>query len=103
MKGQFPREKHSRIINAHPKSGAMEISATDWMESPTREPRQGNAFSMFVIGGTCDELRAVFDELAGVEKDRATFIELHDVQFGTYGQFTDRYGVPWIFKWDKRE
>ena len=55
MKDQFPPEKHQRLINAHLKSGDLEISATDWMASPTFEPRQGNTYAIFVIGGTYDE------------------------------------------------
>jgi PhnB protein len=31
MKAQFPPEKHGRMINVHLKSGAIEISAADWM------------------------------------------------------------------------
>lgn len=42
MKDQFPPEKHGRIINAHLKSGAIEISAADWMASPTFDPILGN-------------------------------------------------------------
>jgi PhnB protein len=43
----------------------------------------------------------VFDKLAeGAEKER--FQGLHDLPFGTYGQFYDKYGVQWIFKGDKR-
>jgi len=102
MKDLLPPEKHNRIINAHLKSGDIEISATDWMASPEYEPKQGNTFAIFVIGEGYDELKAVFDELAkGAEKDR--FQELHQLPIGTYGQFFDRYGVHWIFKGDKKE
>ena len=101
MKDMLPPEKHSRIINAHLKSGDIEISATDWMASPDFEPIQGNTFAIFVIGGTYDELKAVFDRLAeGAEKDR--FQELHDLPIGIYGQFYDKYGIQWIFKEDRR-
>jgi PhnB protein len=101
MKGQFPKEKHERMINAHLKNGAVEISATDWMASPTFLPQQGNTFAIFVVGGKYDELKSVFDKLAaGAEKER--FQELHDLPFGTYGQFYDKFGVQWIFKGDKR-
>ena len=101
MKAQFPQEKHNRIINAHLKSGAIDISATDWMASPAFEPKQGNMFSIFVIGGTAGELKAVFDKLSeGANKE--WFQELHDMPFGTYGQFFDRYGVQWIFRGDKK-
>ena len=102
MKAQFPEEKHKRIINAQLKSGAIEISAADWMASPEYEPKQGNTFAIFVIGGSYDELKTVFDKLSkGADKD--WFQELHDMPFGTYGQFYDKYGVQWIFKGDKKE
>ena len=70
MKEQFPKEKHNRIINAHLKSGAIDISATDWMASPAFEPILGNMTAIFVHGGTYDELKAVFDKLAeGADKE----------------------------------
>lgn len=100
MKDLFPQEKHQRTINAQLKSGQIEISATDWMAAPAYMPKQGNMISIFVIGGTYDELKAVFDKLAeGASKDH--FQELHDMPFGIYGQFTDKFGIPWIFKGDK--
>jgi PhnB protein len=98
MKEMFPSEKHGRIINAHLKSGAVEISATDWMASPAFEPRLGNMSALFVTG-TDDEVKTVFDTLAvGAERER--FQEFHAMPFGTYGQFYDRYGVQWIFRGD---
>jgi PhnB protein len=101
MKDMFPPEKHNRIINAYLKSGAIEFSATDWMASPDFEPLQGNTTAIFVIGDAYDELKVVFDKLAvGCEKSR--FQDLHDLPFGLYGQFYDKYGVQWIFKGDKR-
>jgi PhnB protein len=99
MKDMFPPEKHNRLINAHLKSGAIEILATDWMASPAFEPIQGNTYAIFVIGGAYEELQTVFDKLKeGASKDRLQ--ELHDLPFGTYGQFYDQYGVQWIFKGD---
>ena len=101
MKDQFPPAKHDRIINAQLKSGAIEISATDWMASPAFEPVLGNMSALFVIGGDYSELRVVFDKLAqGAEKER--FQDLRDMPFGTYGQFYDRFGTQWIFKGDPR-
>ena len=104
MKGQFPPEKHSRIINAQLKSGAIEFSATDWMASPTLEPHQGNTVSLFIVGESYRELKTVFDKLAqGADQDQRTFQALHAVPFGSYGQFTDKYGVSWVFKGGKPE
>ena len=97
MKAQFPKEKHKRVINAHLKSGSIEISATDWMASPEFDPVQGNTCAIFVIGNTYGELKAVFDKLKdGDNNERLQ--ELHEMPFGIYGQFYDRYGVQWIFK-----
>lgn len=102
MKDMFPKEKWERLINANLKSGDIEISATDWMAAPTYEPKQGDTYAIFVIGGSYDELKVVFDKLAErAAKER--FQELHDMPFGTYGQFYDTYGVHWIFKGDKKE
>ena len=97
MKAQFPPEKYERIINAHLKSGAIEISATDWMASPEFEPLLGNMSALFVTASGYDELRPLFDKLAR-NADRARFQDLHEMPFGTYGQFYDRYGVQWIFR-----
>jgi PhnB protein len=102
MKDMLPPEKHERILNAHLKSGAIEISATDWMASPEYEPKQGDTFAIFVLGEGYDELNAVFDKLSeGAKKDR--FQELHQLPIGTYGQFFDRFGVHWIFKGDPKK
>jgi PhnB protein len=102
MKAQFPVEKHERIINAQLTSGAIHISATDWMAAPSLDPIRGNMSALFVTGGAYEELRTVFDKVAdGAEKAR--FQDLHEMPFGTYGQLYDRYGVQWIFKGDSRK
>lgn len=102
MKDMFPKEKWERLINANLKSSEIEISATDWMASPQYEPHQGDTTAIFVIGEGFNELKAIFDKLSvGSEKEK--FQDLHDLPFGTYGQFTDKFGVHWIFKGDKRK
>lgn len=63
MKNQFPSEKHERIINAHLKSGDIEISATDWMASPDFDPVKGNTFAIFITGNDYNEMKGVFDKL----------------------------------------
>jgi len=96
MKAQFPEAKHDRIINAQLRSGLLEISAADWMASPAFDPVLGNMSAVFVMGENA-ELKAVFDQLAeGADRER--FQELHEMPFGIYGQFYDRYGVQWIFR-----
>ena len=99
MKDQFPKDKHNRIINAQLVSGNIDISATDWMASPSLDPIQGNTFAIYVIGKPYEELKSGFDKLSvGAEKE--TFQDLHEMPFGMYGQFYDKYGVQWIFRGD---
>ena len=102
MKNLFPKEKWERVINANLKSGDIEISATDWMASPEFEPIQGNTFAIFVVGKSYDDLKTVFNKLKDGDNNKR-LQELHDMPFGTYGQFYDKYGIQWIFKGDKKE
>ena len=96
IKDHLPAEKHDRIINAHLKSGSIEISATDWMASPEFDPIQGNTFAIFVKGSDYDEMKRVFDKLKDGENN-SRLQDLHDMPMGKYGQFYDKFGVQWIF------
>jgi PhnB protein len=97
MKDQFAAEKHERIINASLVSGGIAISATDWMASPEFDPVLGNRSAIFVAGEGYDELKAPFDKLKD-GTNNSHLQELHDLPFGLYGQFFDRYGTQWIFR-----
>jgi PhnB protein len=101
MKDMQPPEKHDRIIYAELKSGEIDISATDWMASPEFDPLQGNTYAIYITGNGFDELKTVFDKLK--DGDNNTRLqELHEMPFGIYGQFYDKYGVQWIFKGDEK-
>ncbi len=96
MKAQFPPEKHDRIINAHLKSGAIEISASDWMAAPEFDPVHGNTFAIFITGDDYHEMKRIFDRLKdGTNNTRLQ--DLHDLPMGIYGQFYDKFGIQWIF------
>ena len=98
MKDQFPADKHDRIINAVLTSGAIAISATDWMASPDFDPVPGNTFAIYLTGSAA-ELVAPFGKLKD-GTNNTHLQELHDMPFGSYGQFYDRYGIQWIFRGD---
>ena len=102
MKNMLPQDKWERIINAHLKSGDIEISATDWMASPEFDPKQGNTYAIFVVGKGYEELKKVFDKLKDGENN-TRLQELHEMPFGIFGQFYDKFGVQWIFKGNKKE
>ena len=97
MKDMLPVEKHNRVINARLVRDGVDISATDWMASPEFEPLLGNMSAIFVTSDDQDELKTVFERLARGASER-WFQPLHEMPFGLYGQFFDRYGVQWIFR-----
>ena len=96
MKEFLPPDKHDRIINARLQSGAIDISATDWMASPAFEPVLGNMSAIFVTSDDREALGEAFGKLAAGGRSEF-FQDLHELPFGTYGQFFDRFGVQWIF------
>ena len=95
MKHQAPPAQHHKVVHAHLASGALELSATDWLHA-TRTPRQGNTVAMY-LQGTHDELRAIFDKLS-VGADPELLDDLREMPFGVYGHLADRYGVHWFFR-----
>lgn len=96
MKAQFPPEQHHKITYAYLKSGAVEFSATDWLD-PTHRPQQGNTTAMYVTGDGYDELLPIFNRLRD-GADAEFLVELREMPFGIYGRLTDRYGVGWFFR-----
>jgi PhnB protein len=101
MKDHMPPEQHAKVVYAHLQSGAMEVSATDWLH-PTRTPHQGNTVGLYINGGTYRQLRDIFDKLSqGADQDLLD--DLHEMPFGTYGHLADKYGVHWFFQGEKNQ
>ncbi|HEV2132904.1 MAG TPA: VOC family protein [Terracidiphilus sp.] len=90
MMADFQQE---RILNAHLKSGRIEISASDWLARDAK-PAPGNTVSMYLDGGTVAEVQAAFDRLSEGGEVRQS---LQQMFFGMYGALTDRFGVRWMF------
>ncbi len=101
MKVQYGPEQQDKIIYSQLISGAVEISATDWLHA-TRKPKQGNTAALRLHGGTYPELRAIFDKLA-VGADPSLLDDLRDLPFGSYGHLADKFGVHWFFQGDKKD
>jgi len=101
MKAQFPAEQHQKITNAILSSGAIELTATDWLH-PTRRLLQGNTTALYVTGNGYDELATIFEKLR-VDGDATLLVELREMPFGIYGRLTDRFGVEWFFRGAPRE
>lgn len=95
LRESFPESMHDRTINAHLVCEGLAISASDWMASDFR-PVRGNMSAIAVRGEPDEHFRDMFDALKDGENN-SHLQELHDLPFGLYGQFYDRYDVQWIF------
>ena len=92
-KDQMPPVQQEKAINAHLKSGNLEISASDWLRlDRTRVP--GNTVCLYLSGGSVEELLILFEKLsAGGEVTDP----LKKMFFGVYGALNDTFGVRWMF------
>lgn len=96
-KDRMPLSQQVKVVHACLSAGSLEISASDWLaldETPVR----GNTVSMFLSGGTFEDLKTLFDKLARGAKITNP---LKDVFFGVYGALNDRFGVRWMFQSNK--
>jgi PhnB protein len=98
-KDNMPPFQHDKALNAHLKSGAVEISASDWLR-PDRTPVRGNTVCLFLSGGTYAELKSLFEKLA-VGADVTD--PLQEMFFGWYGALNDKFGVRWMFHSNRQD
>jgi len=98
-KNFMPPSQHEKIVNAHLKSGNLEISASDWL-APDHNPVRGNTVCIFLHTETPEELQAAFAKLAaGADVTNP----LQQQFFGLYGALNDRFGVRWMFQSNHQE
>lgn len=98
-KDHMPAFQQSKIVNAHLKTGTIEISASDWL-MPDRTPVRCNTVCLFLHGETYAELKSLFDKLS----DGAHVTDpLKEVFFGYYGALNDKYGNRWMFQANKEQ
>jgi PhnB protein len=91
--------QQDKVINARLRSGALEISASDWLMSGVT-PVRGNTVCLYLSGGTREELKTLFTKLAeGAEVTNP----LKEQFFGVYGALNDKFGVRWMFQTNHRE
>lgn len=101
MKGQHPLEQQNKVVNARLISGAIDISATDWLH-PTRTPKQGNTVCLYISEATFTQLRDIFEKLSK-GADPTMLDPLRNMPFGSYGHLADKYGVHWFLTGEKQE
>ncbi len=94
VKDHMPAFQQEKALNARLRSGALEISASDWLR-PAQIPIRGNTVCLYLSGGTSQDLKTLFGKLAeGAEVTDP----LTEQFFGFYGALNDRFGVRWMFQ-----
>ena len=98
-KEQMQAFQQEKVLNAHLRSGELEISASDWLATQ-ENPIHGNTVCLFLNGGSLKGLKELFERLSeGAEITNP----LKEQFFGTYGALNDRFGVRWMFQTSSRE
>ena len=92
-KDQMPAFQQEKVLNAKLHSGALQISASDWLR-PEQTPIRGNTVCLYLSGGTFEDLSALFEKLShGADVTDP----LKKQFFGVYGALNDKFGVRWMF------
>ncbi len=96
MAAQMPAAEHKKILHASLKSGGISLMASD-MVGP-EGIQKGNAVSLTLACSSKAEIETFFSKLsAGGKVSHA----LKEEFFGTYGDLTDKYGINWMFNYEK--
>ena len=96
--GNFPPEAKDRVMHAAIiKNGGAIVMASDTM--PGSPFQQGNNFAICVAPETSEETDRLFGAFS--EGGKVT-MPLQDTFWGArFGQLTDRFGVNWMFNYEK--
>jgi PhnB protein len=95
---QMPAAQKDKIMHSTLEKDNIFIMASDWL-LPTEKPVKGNTINLCVTSSTGkQEIEGIFSKLS---KDGKVTYPLKEEFFGTYGAFTDKFGVNWMFQADK--
>ncbi len=94
MAAQMPPAMKSKIMHSVLNSPGIMIMASDMMEG---QAGKGNTVSLSITGATRKEIEPYFQKLS---KGGKVAHALKEEFFGTYGDFTDKFGVDWMLEAD---
>ena len=93
-KDRMAPSQQDKTVNAHLRSGPLEISASDWL-ALDQTPVRGSTVCLFLSGCTAEELKRLFEGLSGGAQITNPLTKQF---FGLYGALNDRFGVRWMFQ-----
>ncbi len=96
MASQMPADAQEKILHASLKNGGIALMASD-MVGP-EGVKKGNAVSLTLLCSSKAEIETFFSKLSAEGK---VAHPLKEEFFGTYGDLTDKYGINWMFNYEK--
>ena len=96
MAGQLPAAQHNHIMHGTLINKGIALMASDMM-SPDGVTH-GNAISLTLVCSNKAEIENFFSKLSAGGK---VLHALKEEFFGTYGDLTDKYGISWMFNYEK--
>jgi PhnB protein len=95
MASQMPPEMMDRVMHATLQSEDMVIMASDMLGQ--EGVVKGNTISLCINGTSKQEIEGYYSKLSAGGKVTTA---LREEFFGTYGAFTDKFGIDWMFQAD---
>ena len=96
MVSQMPAEAQKKILHASLRNGGIVLLASD-MVGPEGF-KKGNAVSLTPVCSSEAEIESSFSKLSAGGK---VAHPLKEEFFGAYGDLTDKYGISWMFNYEK--
>jgi PhnB protein len=96
MAGQMPAEAQKSILHAALTQGGIVLMGSDMM-GPGGAIK-GNLVSLSLVCSSKEEIESFFSRLSAGGK---VAHPLKEEFFGTHGNITDKYGINWMFTYEK--
>ena len=96
MAGQMPAAAHKNILHASLTHGGITLMGSD-MIGP-EGIKQGNIVSLTIVCSSREEIESLFSNLSAGGKIAHP---LKEEFFGIHGNLTDKYGINWMFTYEK--
>ena len=95
MVSQMPPEMKNKVMHAKLEKDGMVIMASDMMGAGKLV--NGNSVSLSITGTGEEEIKRYFSKLS---QGGSAIKPLAKAFFGLYGDFTDKFGIGWMFQAD---
>jgi PhnB protein len=96
MAAQMPAEAYKKILHATLTNGPLTLMPSDMMGPGGIQ--KGNAVSLSIVCDSKEQVETFFSKLSAGGK---VVHALKEEFFGTHGNLTDKYGMSWMFTYEK--